>query len=78
MEINQIRYAIQLILSSGDINAKKDVELIISTLENENELRFEVAITPRYESCLNEHFDKINKTQEKRQIILEKYGIEPI
>lgn len=77
MEINKVNSAIQLILFLGDATARKDVEIIIATLEIENEIRFEIIMTSEYESCCNDFADKIKESQEKRYSILKKYSIEP-
>lgn len=54
MDIKKIQSDIELILSSGCTTAKKDVEIILASLEKENEVRFEIAITSISESCCNE------------------------
>lgn len=75
MEIDKIRSVIRFILSTENADAKKDVEIIISTLEEENEIRFNAAL--KYHNEKDNISDKSKRLQEQREKILKKYGIEP-
>lgn len=77
MDIKKVQSALQVILTSRDINAKKDIKIIISTLEKENEIRFEIALNLKNEIYVDDLSKKFKKLKIKRQRILEKYGVEP-
>lgn len=77
MDFGKIQSAIQLILSSGDVTANQDVEIVIYSLEKENKIRFEIGKTLGNKNSSNDIFDEIKVIQEKRRDILNKYGIEP-
>lgn len=80
MEIDKIQSAIQLILASGDSYSKKDAEIVMSSLETENKVIFDIAKKLLMLGNENFNYDLSEirkKAQKERQNILKKYNIEP-